>query len=88
MGEEVSLIDLKVGQAVILERLDNTQHDVDVKHKQNRSDIHLFRALLQHCVDDIWKLKIKMAIYSAVGGIISGICTAVVVHFVEKMIEK
>lgn len=83
MGEEVSLIDLKVGQAVTLERLDNMQRDVNEKHEQNRNSIHDMRAVLQKVVDDIWKLKLKLAGYAAVGGAIAASVAKLIEHVLK-----
>ena len=68
MSEKVTLATLDKGQAVILNRIENIQRDVETKHKQNRDSIHTINANVQHCIDDIWNLKIKIAGYSALGG--------------------
>lgn len=81
--EKVSLVDLKVGQAIMLERLDNTRLDVETKHEQNRKSIHDMREQLQHCIDDIWKLKIKIAGYSAIGGAIAALIGKLIEHVVK-----
>lgn len=81
--KDVSLVDLKVGQAVMLERLTNTQADVEVKHAQNRKSIHDLRVDVQHVIDDVWKLKIKIAGYSAIGGAIAALIGKLIEHIVK-----
>jgi hypothetical protein len=69
---------LDKGQAVILERIDNMKKDIDDKHKQNRSSIHSLHGMLQTIQDDVWNLKVKIAVYSSVAGVITTIVTALV----------
>lgn len=80
----VTLADLDKGQAVILNKLENIVKDVDSKHTQNRSSIHDIREELHKAVDEIWKLKIKIAGYAAIAGVI----TSVAIHYAEKLIGK
>lgn len=83
MSEKVTLNTLDKGQAVLLERLTNIQTDVELKHAQNRGSIHHLNTMVQHCIDDIWKLKLKIAGYSA----LAGVATSVAIHYVEKLLK-
>jgi hypothetical protein len=74
-----TLNSLGEGQAVIIERVSNLTKEQDEKHKQNRKDIHNLYNELQTICDEVWKLKIKMAIYSTVAGIV----TTVIVKLVD-----
>lgn len=78
--DNVSLVDLKVGQAVMLERIDNMQKDVNTKHEENQRDKHKFRNDIQNIANDVWKLKIKIAGYSAVGGAIAAVIGKLIEH--------
>lgn len=80
----ITLSSLNTKLEVLLERLTNTTKDVEEKHTQNRRSIHEIREILQQCVDEIWKLKIKMAAYSIIGGIL----TVLVEQAVKNMFFK
>jgi hypothetical protein len=74
-----TIASLGEGQAVIVERVANLNKDIDVKHRQNRADIHRLGNGLQEACDEIWKLKVRMAVYSALAGIV----TTVIVKLVD-----
>lgn len=84
MGDKVTLADLDKGQAVILEKIDNIKEDVNTKHAQNRSSIHDLKNDIHEVCEEVWKLKVKIAGYAAVSGVITAIC----IHYVEKLIGK
>lgn len=83
MGERVTLNTLDKGQALILQRLDHIEEDVDSKHKQNRATLHIHANLLQKIGDDVWKLKLKIAGYAALGGMLSSVAS----HLIEKLLN-
>jgi hypothetical protein len=78
MSAQPSVASLDKGQAVILERIINMKDDINTKHEQNRSSIHSINNWLQIIQDDVWKLKIKIAVYSAVAGVITTIITSTI----------
>jgi hypothetical protein len=78
MSAQPSVASLDKGQAVILERIINMKDDINTKHEQNRSSIHSINNRLQIIQDSVWKLKIKIAAYSAVAGVITTIITSII----------
>jgi len=83
MGEsgEVSLVDLAIGQAVLNEKLSNLKIDTTEKHSQNRKDLHSLEQKVTKVSTDILTLKIKLASYSAAGGVITAVILRILDHF-------
>lgn len=65
---------------ILNERVENLRKNLDEKHLQNRRDIHMLRNGQQEVLDAVWKIRVKLASWSAA----SGILTALVVHYIEK----
>jgi hypothetical protein len=82
-NEEISLIDLYAGQKVLQGQVADMRIDVQNKHSENRNSIHEIRGDIQDVKDSVWKLKIKMAGYSA----IAGVATTLVVKLVDYAIK-
>lgn len=91
----VTLADLDKGQAVIKNQIDNLEknsakenreirEDLEEKHVENRASIHKLRTDLQKVCDEVWKLKIKIAGYAAIGGAVASVAG----HYIEKMFQK
>jgi hypothetical protein len=78
MSAQPSVASLDKGQAVILERIVNMKDDINTKHEQNRSSIHSINNRLQIIQDGLWKLKIRIAVYSAVAGVFTTIITSII----------
>lgn len=86
MGEhqdEISIVDLYANQKVMIQRMDSQEDIQKENHKENRAAIHSTRNEMQKISNEVWKLKIKIAGYSAVGGAIA----AVVGHLIDKAMK-
>lgn len=64
-------------------RADDIRTDVEIRHKQNRGDIHQIRDELQTMNDQIWLLKLKIASYAG-GGSAAAVS---VVEFIKWLIH-
>lgn len=57
--------------AVLIERMENLKRELDEKHSQNRRDIHLLRNKQQEILDAVWLIKLKLALWSGGGGVLT-----------------
>ena len=57
--------------AVLNERVENLRDNLDEKHAQNRRDIHLLRNKQQEILDAVWLIKLKLALWSGGGGVLT-----------------
>lgn len=78
MGEEVS-------NEVLAERLANLKETQVGNHAQNRRSIHSINKNLQGLADEIWKIKIKMAVYSAGAGVVTTAVTLLAEHIIKSI---
>lgn len=89
------LQDLAVGQAtiegdikVLVNKHDNLQEDVDMKHHDNVSAIDELKAGVKEVAFAVKKIQTKLAVWAAIGGLISGAITAVAIEIVRVLAEK
>lgn len=75
---EKSLSDLYALLMVLEERVSTIKLDLQLKHKENRASIHSLRNDVQTVKDEIWKVKIKIASYAALGGVLAQVLSSVV----------
>jgi hypothetical protein len=85
--------DLRVGQAniqgdikVLAAQHMHSQADSNTKHKQNRSDIHELYNGFQTLVDSVTTLRVRMAVYSAGAGLITGLLTTLAIELIKNWI--
>ena len=84
MDEEVSLVDLKVGQAVLNEKINQLRLDSTDKHTQNRRDIHSIKNGMQDLSDKVWRLQLKIVGFSTLGGVIATIVGEIIKAIIHK----
>lgn len=84
--------DLRVAYAQLEGKLDVTRaevtalrNDLETKHRQNRSDIHELRNMMQRFLDAVHKLEIKQAVSHAKWAIVSGCVVAILTKLVEVL---
>jgi hypothetical protein len=83
MGEsgEVSLVDLAIGQAVLNEKLSNLKQETTEKHIENKKDFRILKTELERNSKELLTLKIKLASYSAAGGVVTAVVLRILDHY-------
>lgn len=84
MDEDISLVDLAVGQAVLTEKIAQLRLDSSEKHIQNRRDIHRITNGLQDVSDKVWKLQLKIVGFSTLGGVVATIVGEIIKAVIHK----
>lgn len=74
--------------AVLVERVQNLKDDLDSKHTQNRKDIHLMRSEIQALSNQIWLIKLKLAAYAGVGGLVGAGGITGLIKLIEHLSNK
>lgn len=82
--EEISLVDLLVGQQVLGTRMSGLEILTSRNHKQNSTRYHRLRNDLQALCDKVWKLEIKVAVYSALGASLGSFVSAYIKHLIDR----
>lgn len=86
---------LAVGQAtiegdlkVLVNKHDNLQEDVDLKHHANVSAIEELKLGLKAVADAVGRIRTKLAVWTAIGGLISGAITAIAIEVIRVLAER
>lgn len=82
-SDEISLIDLYANQKVMISRQDSVEKTTASNHTENQKVQNKLSEDILKVANEVWKLKIKIAGYSAVGGAIA----AIIGHLIDKALK-
>lgn len=83
-GEEISLVQIYAQLKVVQNEITNMKSDINNKHLENRADYNRLDMRVTDLDKALWRVKIKIATYSALGSLFGGVVTSLIVKGIQS----